>query len=62
MTRQKEFDCVAMKWQVQEKIRERYAGVPEKEAHRLQREAALADPYGQEEIEKPWRASGTLSQ
>jgi len=40
----KEFDCVDMKRQVQERIREKYAGIPEREALRLQREAALADP------------------
>lgn len=40
----KEFDCVDMKRQVQERIRLKYADIPEREALRLQREAALADP------------------
>jgi hypothetical protein len=38
------FDCIEMKQRVQEEIRHKYAGVPEKEALRMQREAALADP------------------
>jgi len=44
MNRQKEFDCVEMKREVQEKVRQKYAGIPEAEAHRLQREAVLGDP------------------
>ncbi len=44
MNQRKDFDCVEMKRQVQERIRRKYAGIPEKEALRLQREAALADP------------------
>ena len=44
MNKQKEFDCVEMKRQAQEKVRQRYAGIPDEEAHRLQRDAALADP------------------
>jgi hypothetical protein len=44
MNKQKDFDCVEMKRQAQEKVRQRYAGIPDEEAHRLQREAALADP------------------
>jgi hypothetical protein len=43
MNRQKQFDCVEMKRQAQEKVRQRYAGIPDEEAHRLQREAALGD-------------------
>ena len=44
MNRQKDFDCVEMKRQAQEKVRQKYAGMPEEEAHRLQREAVLSDP------------------
>ncbi len=44
MIKQKDFDCVEMKRQAQESVRQRYAGIPEKEAQRLQRAAALADP------------------
>jgi len=44
MTESKEFDCVQMKRQAQERVQEKYAAIPEKEALRLQREAALADP------------------
>jgi hypothetical protein len=44
MNKQKEFDCVEMKRQAQEKVRQKYAGIPDEEARRRQREAALADP------------------
>jgi hypothetical protein len=44
MNKQKPIDCIEMKRQAQDKIRQKYAGMPEQEAHRLQREAALADP------------------
>jgi hypothetical protein len=43
MNKQKKFDCVEMKRQAQEKVRQRYAGISDEEAHRLQREAALGD-------------------
>ena len=35
MNRQEEFDCVEMKREVQEKVRQKYAGIPEAEAHGL---------------------------
>jgi hypothetical protein len=35
MNKQKEFDCVEMKRQAQDKVRQRYAGIPDEEAHRL---------------------------
>ena len=44
MKRDKDFDCVEMKWQIQRKIEEKYRGVPEDEARDLQWEAALKDP------------------
>ena len=44
MNKQKEFDCVEMKRQAQEKVRQKYAGIPDEEAHRRQREAVLDDP------------------
>ena len=40
----KTFDCVEMKWEIQRKIREKYAGLPEEEARRKQREEIMADP------------------
>ena len=44
MKKNKSFDCVEMKWEIQRKIREQYAGIPEEEARRMQREEVLADP------------------
>ena len=44
MKKDKDFDCVEMKWEIQRKLQERYAGVPEEEARRKQWEEALADP------------------
>ena len=39
-----EFDCVEMKRQAQERVRQKYAGIPEREAYQAQRAAVLADP------------------
>jgi hypothetical protein len=44
MNTAKSFDCVEMKRDIQERIRRKYAGIPEPEARRLQRQAALDDP------------------
>jgi hypothetical protein len=40
----KDFDCVEMKWEAQRKLREQYAGIPEREARRMQWERTMADP------------------
>ena len=45
MSKQKDFDCVQMKWEIQRKLREQYAGLPEEQARRLQWETVLADPF-----------------
>ncbi len=44
MNRQENLDCNEMKRQAQEKVLQKYAGIPVDEARRLQREAALRDP------------------
>lgn len=44
MKKEKDFDCVAMKWEIQRKIREKYAGIPEKEARRMQWREVMEDP------------------
>jgi hypothetical protein len=44
MTEIKEFDCVEMKRRAQERVQQKYAVIPEKEALRMQQEAARADP------------------
>ena len=38
MKKQKAFDCVQMKWNIQQKIAQEFAAVPEEEALRRQRE------------------------
>ncbi len=44
MIQNKDFDCVEMKWEIQRKLEEKYKGVPEEDARRLQWKQALADP------------------
>jgi len=44
MTKKKDFDCVAMKWEIQQKIRDKYTGVPEEESRRLQWQEIMKDP------------------
>jgi hypothetical protein len=44
MKKAKDFDCVEMKWRIQRRLREQYAGVPEEEARKRQREAIMSDP------------------
>jgi len=44
MKRQKKFDCVEMKWRIQEKLRKQYAGTTDEEARRAQREKVMRDP------------------
>ncbi len=44
VNQQKKFDCVEMKREAQEKVRQKYAGIPEVEARRLHGEAVLDDP------------------
>lgn len=42
--RAKEFDCVKMKWDIQQQIRKELAGVPEAEAHEKQMRLVAQDP------------------
>ena len=44
MRKDKVFDCVEMKWEIQRKIREKYAGLSEEKARQMQWEGVLADP------------------
>ena len=44
MRREKDFDCEEMKREAQRKLEEKYAGIPEEQARRLQWEEVLADP------------------
>lgn len=40
----KNFDCVQMKWKIQEQLAKEFAGVPEVEAQRRLNERVRADP------------------
>jgi len=40
----KDFDCVQMKWKIQEQLAKEFAGVPEEEAQRRLNERVRADP------------------
>ena len=42
--RAKEFDCVKMKWDIQQQIRKELAGVPEAEAREKQMRLVAQDP------------------
>jgi hypothetical protein len=44
MKKQKKFDCVQMKWDIQKKIEREYRGIPEHKARQQQLEAVRRDP------------------
>lgn len=44
MNRTKKFDCVQMKWDIQQKQREEFAGVDDAERRRILMERVVADP------------------
>lgn len=44
MKQPKHFDCVQMKWKIQEQLAKEFAGVPEEEAQRRMNERVAADP------------------
>ena len=44
MKKAKTFDCVKMKWEIQQQIREEFAGVPEAEARHRQMQQVAQDP------------------
>ena len=44
MKKPKDFDCVEMKWEIQRRLREQYAGIPDEEARERQRQAIMSDP------------------
>jgi hypothetical protein len=41
MIKQKQFDCVKMKWEIQQQIEKEFSKLPEKEAHKVQMEKVL---------------------
>lgn len=44
MKKDKKFDCVTMKWDIQRQIRKEFEGIPEVEARRLQMQQVEQDP------------------
>ena len=44
MTKAKSFDCVEMKWAIQRRIAEEFAGVSDEEANRIQAERVARNP------------------
>ena len=44
MRKDKKFDCVKMKWDIQKQIQKEYAGLSEQEAHRMQMEKVMRNP------------------
>jgi len=40
----KKFDCVKMKWDIQQQISKEFAGVSDEEAHRIQMADVMQDP------------------
>jgi hypothetical protein len=43
-TRNKKFDCVQMKWDIQQQMRKEFAGVPEDQARAIQMRKVAEDP------------------
>jgi hypothetical protein len=41
MKKNKKFDCVKMKWDIQKQIQKEYSGLSDKEAHRIQMEKVM---------------------
>ena len=44
MKKNKKFDCVQMKWEIQQQIRTEFAGIPEGQAHEIQMRRVAEDP------------------
>jgi hypothetical protein len=44
MKKNKKFDCVQMKWEIQQQLRKEFAGVPEDRAREIQMRKVAEDP------------------
>ena len=55
----KAFDCVQMKWDIQRKQREEFAGVSEAERRRIQMQRLAADPILGEFLQQAQQASSS---
>lgn len=44
MKKNKKFDCVKMKWDIQQQISKEFAGISDEEAHKIQMAEVIQDP------------------
>ena len=44
MKKDKKFDCVKMKWDIQQKIMKEFSGMPDEQAHKIQMERVSKSP------------------
>jgi len=44
MKKQKKFDCVVMKWEIQKKMAEEFSDISEVDAHKIQHERISRNP------------------
>ena len=52
MKKHKRFDCVQMKWDIQQKIAKEAMGIPEKEFNRIQMEKIAKNPILEQFLNK----------
>ena len=44
MKKNKKFDCVKMKWDIQQQISKEFSGISDEEAHKIQMSKVMQDP------------------
>lgn len=44
MMKDKKFDCVHMKWNIQQQILKEFSGIPDEEAHKIQMSKVMQNP------------------
>jgi len=44
MKKNKKFDCVRMKWDIQKQITKEFSGISDEEAHKIQMAEVMKDP------------------
>ena len=60
MKKNKKFDCVQMKWDIQKQIQKEYSGLSDKEAHRIQMERVMQNPILGPFLKRVRSAKGAL--
>lgn len=60
MKKNKKFDCVQMKWDIQKQIQKEYAGLSDQEAHRIQMEKVMKNPILGPFLKRVRSAKGAL--